>query len=92
MNEFESRIPHANIPTNKGIIMHRLCIETVTGKVWRSVEDELTDEAKGELANLTSDWKTLDRVQFNTDVGEVHFNPAHIVAIWFEEVPHIASL
>ena len=86
MNEFESRIPHVNIPTNKGIIMHRLCIETVTGKVWHTLEDELTDESVEGLANLASDWKNLGRFQVNTDVGEVHFNPAHIVAIWFEEV------
>ena len=66
--------------------MHRLCIETVTGKVWRTQEDKLTDEAVEGIADLTSDWKNLDRVQVATDVGEVHFNPAHIVAIWFEEV------
>lgn len=87
MNEFESRIPHVNIPTNKRyVLMHQLCFETVTGRVWRTRGDELTDEAEEGLANLTSDWKDLGRVQVTTDLGEVHLNPAYIVAIWFEEV------
>ena len=66
--------------------MHRLCVETVTGKVWHSQVEEPADKDKEELLRLTGNWKVLNRLQLTTDVGEVHLNPAHVVAIWFEEV------
>lgn len=68
--------------------MIHLAVELSNGNVLRSDgNDELTyDEVEERIANLLSDWSKVKNFRVNKFGHDIFVNPAHICAVWIEEL------
>ena len=65
-----------------------MAVELSNGNIIRSdSSDELTrDEAEKKIEFLLSDWSKVNNFRVNKFGHDIFVNPAHICAVWIEEV------
>ena len=65
-----------------------MAVELSNGNIIRSdSSDELTrDKAEKSLELLLSDWSKVNNFRVNKFGHDIFVNPAHICAVWIEEV------
>ena len=68
--------------------MIHLAVELSNGNILRSdSSDELTrDKAEKKIELLLSDWSKVNNFRVNKFGHDIFVNPAHICAVWIEEV------
>ena len=65
-----------------------MAVELSNGSIIRSdSNDEATrDELEESIADFLSDWSKVNNLRVTKFGHDIHVNPAHICAVWVEEV------
>lgn len=65
-----------------------MAVELSNGNIIRSdSNDEVTrDELEETIANLLSDWSKVNNLRVTKFGHDIFVNPAHVCAVWIEEV------
>ena len=68
--------------------MIHLAVELSNGNILRSDgNDEVTrDELEETIANLLSDWSKVNNLRVTKFGHDIFVNPAHVCAVWIDEV------
>ena len=68
--------------------MIHLAVELSNGNVLRSDgnDEVVRDELEESITNLLSDWSKVNNLRVTKNGHDVFVNPAHVCAVWIEEL------